>query len=279
MKSLSELIVDERKGGIEQRFIATPDGKRLIHNPNFIPPPANKRPAAATIKTSTNSDKRRDLVMKHFPNWYDHPRLLETKGKMIDDWHEHFDGVPGTERIGHLIDMHKELGLIRGPGGLKDFDGIGLIGPPGVGKTSALTALLRHRRGLGDVCLFVSFNQMVENCASGYAPKYADSTEMRARAARVRVQKNSVDTLVWDDIGRRSLSDTAEEMVHSIIDTIYIRSRTDSPRRLLWTTNVDTETLKQNLGHRIWDRLSATTAVVPIEAESVRGGVDNFYDP
>jgi len=269
VKSVQELMSTNNNSN-NNRFRVGKDGL-LEKNPHFIAPPSpsSESKRKAISEGSKEQVRKRDIVDRRFYNWRAHPRLQETKGKGIEDWHDYFATVEGVEPIAFAIDSHKESGRVPGP--LKKYVGIGLVGPPGCGKTAALTALLRWRRRQGDVCLFLDFNEMVRMCASGFAPKNSDAGEYRAREARGRLQASSVDTLVWDDIGRKPLSDTAEELVFNIVDR---RNILDYP--IFWTSNVYPEVLEMNLGDRIWSRLSSLCAVIPVDAESARPSSNNI---
>lgn len=174
--------------------------------------------------------------------------------RTLDNW------TPGNER------QRKVAGIVQRwaddiPARMTSGMGLLFLGPPGVGKSHLLAALV------------------AEACKAGHAAVYAvwgdalERTKATFSASREHPDRDLLERLAWapvlalDELGGPA-SEYDARMLFSLIDTRY---REGLP--LLLATNLTTATLR-TLGERTADRLREMMVMVPIDGQSRRGQVD-----
>ena len=141
------------------------------------------------------------------------------------------------------------------------------MGPPGVGKTHLVVALIRHLiLEKGVACLFYDFQDLLKEIQNSYNAA-SGTTELE-----ILQPLFAADVLVLDDLGARKPSVWVEEMLSHVISTRYNNLRTT-----LSTTNyLDSPpgkgdpSLTDRIGERVRSRLHEMCQVVEISGPDFR---------
>ncbi len=152
-------------------------------------------------------------------------------------------------------------------------DGLLMLGPPGLGKTLALCAIVneacQHWRGP----IYRSWPDVLADLKAGIGGKRDDAR--RTAVERLR----DAPLLALDELGVKSASDFDHAELFALIDWRY---RQQLPT--LVATNAGTANFAALVGERIADRLKETGPTLILAGESLRGqvrleGPDAFETP
>jgi DNA replication protein DnaC len=145
--------------------------------------------------------------------------------------------------------------------------GLLLMGPPGVGKTHLMVALIRHLiHQKGVACLFYDFQDLLREIQNSYNP------DSKTSELGILQPLFAAEVLALDDLGARKPTIWVEETLTHIISTRYNDMKTT-----LFTTNYldsplrnDDSTLTDRIGERVRSRLHEMCRVVEISGKDYR---------
>ena len=138
--------------------------------------------------------------------------------------------------------------------------GLGFRGPSGTQKTRAAALLLHRLHKGGKSVYYLKATNLTKNALEAFSDDRGvkrSASESLTRAIRCQV-------LLLDDIGKGRLSQTAEEMLYTILYT-----RTENQLPTIWTTNADASQLHdmmtEDRGDAIIRRLVEFSKIITIK--------------
>jgi DNA replication protein DnaC len=137
--------------------------------------------------------------------------------------------------------------------------GLFVFGPPGVGKTHAVAAIVNSCIKQEYSAIFQSVPELLSRLRATYRSRSEVTEE------NLLDELNECDLLVLDDIGAEKWSEWVEEKLYSIIDMRY---RQKKP--LIITSNYSLDDFNKAIGFRAMDRLIEVSTLIELEAESYR---------
>lgn len=147
-------------------------------------------------------------------------------------------------------------------------DGLTLLGPPGVGKTHILAALITAGHQAGIRGLYRPWPHLL--AAHRLAMKAPADDPLRHAMDKA----TACPLLALDEIGHEGATDWERRQLFELVDYRY---REGLP--LLIASNATTKTLPELLGERLADRLQEVSAAVTIPGTSQRGQVRHGTEP
>ena len=139
-------------------------------------------------------------------------------------------------------------------------EGLVLLGPPGLGKTLTLTAIVNEACRQGMSGAYRVWPDVLATLKAGFAGERDDDRRQAVTALR------DVDLLALDELGIRAGSEFDHAQLFELIDHRY-RERLPT----LIAANVTAAELPQVVGERIADRLRETCATLTLAGTSQRG--------
>lgn len=136
---------------------------------------------------------------------------------------------------------------------------IGLVGPPGTGKTTLMAATCYDiTRGLGHRnCMFYDARSLVTWLKAQDQPSYE-------RAARMNIFTRKPVAFI-DDLGVESDHDWEKSLITELIETRYAQGHPT-----WFTSNLIPNQMAERYSGRTIDRLKETTQLIPLSGESNR---------
>ena len=150
--------------------------------------------------------------------------------------------------------------------------GLLFMGPPGVGKTHLVVAVIRHLiRDKGVPCVFYDFQDLLKEIQNSY------NSDSRSSELGILQPIFATEVLVLDDLGARKPTVWVEETLSHIISTRY----NDKRITLLTTNYFDTlsekkdPTLAERIGFRVRSRLHEMCRIVNVDGDDFRKTIKN----
>jgi len=147
--------------------------------------------------------------------------------------------------------------------------GLLILGPLGVGKTSALALIARSCYGSGYKCWYTTVTKLIEHLLRGNGMKTVYDTSGLERGNAYQVDPRGWPVLLLDEFGSAYESEYAMAAFED-----YVGWRYDNKLAVCVAGNLTVLQLKQNLHYaRMIDRWRETSAVIQIGGESMRVGL------
>lgn len=183
-------------------------------------------------------------------------------------------GIPPSIRRAAAEPMRE---LIRGE---IPAQGFGLIGTPGIGKSSAFGALLREFGGKRIEQLVAAGDFRRVRGWLVWLDWPEESARMRARSLKedghVAIDEDirrwsAIEVLIIDDLGAERMRGAyLDDWATSQLDRV-IGARDRACKPVWWTSNIGADALAQRYGSRFWSRLSGSAPEITLpSAEDLR---------
>jgi len=145
---------------------------------------------------------------------------------------------------------------------LSSEKGILLYGPPGVGKSYSMCALLRHYIVQGYSVERIVYDELCLKIRHTYT-----SGESELRLVR---QHQSVDKLLIEDIGTTVGIGSQESNFSLRIFLLILDKRVENLKPTFITTNKSLDELGKSFDERVASRLTAACEVIPVKGRDKR---------
>lgn len=154
-----------------------------------------------------------------------------------------------TPFIHVLADLYK-MGSVLGEDG-REQRGVLAIGPSGVGKTGALTAMYMHMRENGKPGLWITYHDLQDELRDFKDPRYQSKLGVLKR----------VDLLMIDEFGDPKGS-PSDFQVNAVFDVI--KSRHEKDLTTFLTSNLDMAAIKERFDERSARRIEDMCRIVQV---------------
>lgn len=140
--------------------------------------------------------------------------------------------------------------------------GLTLAGTPGTGKTFFANCICNEIQENGHTVLSFNFSGYLRKIKNEFNTDKKSEISMEDKLLHA---VHEADMLFIDDFGSEKITEWGMEKLYNLIDTRY---RANKP--LIITTNLTGEDFKDNLGEKLFDRVSEMTTLVTFTGQSKR---------
>ena len=170
---------------------------------------------------------------------------------------------PANRTIGEALKRYLETLDAKVDGG----DGFTLLGPPGVGKSHLLTAVVADAIAQGFAARYAVWPDVVTEVKNGFnLPRCEDRRDIIALL-------KGADLLALDELALKGASEFESGLLFELIDERY-RER----RPTIAASNATRQTLGGLIGERLADRLTECSPALVVTGESQRAKVRSAAD-
>lgn len=173
-----------------------------------------------------------------------------------DYWAADFSTYLGPNSAAELAKVYlKKLAEMKAKG-----IGLLLAGPPGPGKTTLATIILKYLARANWTCYMISLGDIVEHIQRGWSDKDEDSYELLDKAKKA-------DFLLIDDVGKEHSGPTGFSA--TVFDNL-IRYRTQHRLPTILTTNLTERQIRNRYGDAFTSLIRGKCKVIEVNDEDVR---------
>lgn len=123
-----------------------------------------------------------------------------------------------------------------------------LIGKPGVGKSTALYAVVNHFRGQGIKAVYLDWSTLLEFIREGFDPRSETSSQWRFELAL------NAPVVCLDEIDKARPTEWALEQLHRFVNHRWEMAQVSSPQQLITVFAMNTEPENEHIRSRLLDK-------------------------